>query len=157
MTTRLILLISLVHPLALLASQDYEKGFYKDLAKFVFGYTVLGEARAWSFDQLAHQSVVNDRLGGRPVLIVFDRETTAVWIYDRTVDGKVLSFERSGTFVKDRETAGLWDPAKGQAVEGPQQGKQLKPLVGIVAYRRAWRDFHPDSSYWQAETRQGRP
>lgn len=139
------------------SSQEYEKSFYKDLAKFVFGYAVLGEARAWSFDQLALQPVVNDRLGGRHILIVFDRESTAVWIYNRKVDGKVLSFEQSGTAIKDRETASVWDLAKGQAVEGPQQGKKLKPLVGIVAYRQAWRDFHPDSSYWEAETPQGQP
>ena len=132
------------------SSQAYEKGFYKDLAKFVFGYAMLGEARAWSFDRLALQPVVNDRLGDRHILIVFDRESTAVWIHDRQVDGKVLSFEQSGTTVKDRETASIWDPVTGQAVAGPQQGKKLKPLVGIVAYRRAWRDFHPDSSYWEA-------
>jgi len=132
------------------SNQDYEKGFYKDLTKFVFGYAVLGRARAWSFDQLALQPVVNDQLGGRPILIVFDPESTAVWIYDREVDGEVLSFEPHGALVKDRETTSLWDPAKGEATQGPLQGKKLKPLVGIVAYRRAWRDFHPDSSYWAA-------
>ena len=73
------------------------------------------------------------------------------------MDGKVLSFERSGTSIEDRETASVWDPVKGQAVEGPLQGKKLKPLVGIVAYRRAWQDFHPDSGYWEAAAPQGQP
>jgi Protein of unknown function (DUF3179) len=133
------------------SSQDYDKRFYQDLTQFVFGYASLGRARAWRFDRLAQQPVVNDAFGNQRLLIVFDPESTAAWIYDRNVDGRTLSFELALPQVKDRQTGSLWDPAQGTAVAGPLKGKTLKPLVGIVAYRRAWHDFHPDSSYWQAD------
>ncbi|UCD50285.1 MAG: DUF3179 domain-containing protein, partial [Phycisphaerales bacterium] len=133
------------------SSQDYEKRFYRDLTQFVFGYATQRRSRAWRFDRLAQQPVVNDQLGDKHLLIVFDAESTAAWLYDRNVEGRTLAFESAGSRVFDRETGSHWDPAQGQAVAGPLKGKKLQRLVGIVAYRQVWHDFYPGSSYWETE------
>lgn len=133
-------------------SRNYRKEFYMDPKQFVFGYVSGDHARAWSFDQLLQQPVVNDRFHNTEVLIVYDPDSTAAWMYERRVNDQVLTFERSGGLTRDRETGSVWDPAKGRSVGGLLMGKTLTPLAGIVAYRAAWRDFHPDSSYWVAKS-----
>jgi hypothetical protein len=64
-------------------------------------------------------------------------------------DGRTLSFSIADGKLVDDQTGSEWDPASGKATAGPLKGSQLAPEVGVVSFRRAWRDFHPRSSYWR--------
>ncbi len=50
----------------------------------------------------------------------------------------------------NRETGSSWDLQHGKATAGLLIGKQLKPLAGIVSFRRAWKVFHPKTEEFAA-------
>lgn len=131
-------------------SRDYQRTFYRDPSQFVLGIVEGDAARAFPFDQLVRQPVVNDQFGRTPVLVVYMGGSATAMAYDRRLDGRTLTFTLDTGKLVDSQTGTQWDPASGKAVAGPLVGKQLAQQIGIVSYRRAWRDFHPESSYWKA-------
>ena len=131
-------------------SKRYQHDFLQDPSRFVIGLAAGNSARAWPLDQLAHQPVVNDQFDGEPVLIVFMQERATALAYDRRLDDRTLTFRNTGGKLLDEETGTHWDPASGTAMAGPLKGERLTRGIGVMSYRRAWRDFHPESSYWKA-------
>jgi hypothetical protein len=103
-----------------------------------------GGAVVYPFEALAHEAPVNDQIGGRPVVVLFDpevaspldassissgRDVGTAAVFDRTVDGRSLTFEAAGPgSIRDRETRSTWN-LSGQATAGPLAGKQLTPVA----------------------------
>lgn len=131
-------------------SNRYQRNFYRQPSQFVIGMAAGGSARAWPLDQLVNHPVVNDTFGVDPILIIFMRDSATALAFDRRVKGQTLTFRTAEGKLLDEQTGTQWDPASGQAVAGPLQGEYLARRIGVVSYRRAWRDFHPESSYWMA-------
>lgn len=131
-------------------SREYRREFYRDPSQFVLGLADGGATRAWPFDQLVRQPVLNDQIGRTPVLVVFLKESATAMAYDRRLDDRTLTFTNDGAKLLDLETKTQWDPASGKAVAGPLVGNLLAQQIGVVSYLRAWRDFHPESSYWKS-------
>ncbi len=128
---------------------NYDKSFYKDRSKFVLGFHRAGQAKAYAFDGLEKQNIVQDHLGKDRILVVFDPESTRALLFDRRVAGKVLSFKDKlddGALI-DLDTGSRWNPWSGKAIEGKMKGQQMRMLPAIVSYRRAWERFHPKSLY----------
>jgi hypothetical protein len=130
-------------------AREYQREFYRDPSRFVLGMAKGGAARAWPFDQLVRQPVLNDEFDRTPVLVVFMQDSATALAYDRRLDGRTLTFKFEGSKLLDNQTSTQWEPASGKAVAGPHLGKQLTQQTGLVSYLRAWRDFHPESSYWK--------
>ncbi len=131
----------------------YERDFYSDLSKFVLIHADFQNARAWQLSDLDEQPVINDAFGKKPLLIVFDSESTSARIFSRTIPGlserPVLTFEAKakGTII-DKETGSIWTIDKAKAISGPLKGKSLSPLVGTLAKKKAWKSFYPKGSLW---------
>ena len=125
--------------------------FYRDPSKYVLAIDE-GGPKAYPFDQLKQQPLVHDDFNDEPIVIVFQPDSGTAWSYHREVDGQALEFELrdDGTLV-DRQTGSQWNVARGQATTGKLTGKRLRPTLAIISYAKAWRVFHPDSRYWQAD------
>ncbi len=135
------------------SSRTYRRDFYKAPDRYLIGCERGKLVRAWPFPDLVKHPVVNDRLGKETLLIVFDAENFTAAIYDRTVDGRELTFEQNGKTLIDRETARRWDPLTGKSLGEDHPTVQLKRLPGVVSYTKAWRRFFPKSTYWRAPNR----
>lgn len=127
---------------------NYTASFYKDPSAFVFAVVLAGQARAYSLARLAAEPIVQEIVAGVPILVVFDRESTAATLHRRTLDGKTLTFRIDGDHLIDEQTQSTWDRHRVIAVDGPLKGKTLEPIPAILSYRRSWETFHPDSTYW---------
>lgn len=68
--------------------------------------------------------------------------------FNRTLDGRVLTFERSGDLATDRETRSRWD-ITGRAISGPLAGRQLTTVVHGNHFWFAWAVFQPQSRVYQ--------
>lgn len=92
---------------------------------------------------LRRRRVVNDRVGATPIVISWrpgavaaldapstdgGREVGSVTVFDRRVDGRRLTFVRSGDSLVDRQTRSRW-AADGVAKEGLLAGRALSPIV----------------------------
>jgi hypothetical protein len=113
----------------------------------VIGVAGGGEAVAYPFGVLREQPVVNDVVGGQPLLVAFDVENLSGVVYDRTVDGQRLTFAggpAAGTLT-DAETGTTWNAFTGQATSGPLAGQRLGRVPSTRAFWFGWKDFYPDT------------
>ena len=124
---------------------DYRRSIHLRGYDLLIGLAENGKSKCWDFVLLARERIVNDRLGERKVLVVYDKASGTAAIFDRNVKGRLLSFEyRNGQLV-DRETGSQWDLLMGVATTRPLQGTRLTQLPAVVSDHRAWYTFHPET------------
>ncbi len=127
-------------------STEYRREFYQRPGQFVLGIAKKGKPKAWGFDQWLRSPATNDQWGNTPVLAAFDRSSMTARLYDRKLDGRLLTFRVvDGDKLIDQETGTTWEPTSGRAVAGRLTGRYLTPLPAIVSYKAVWFKFHPDS------------
>jgi hypothetical protein len=132
----------------------------------VVGVAVAGEARAYPLRILDWHELVNDRLGGIPVALVYCTLCGSAIAYDARRDGdEPHRFSTSGLLHKsnklmlDRETRTLWHQLTGRAVLGPLAAEErtLPLLPTVVTSWQAWRERHPGTSVLSLDTGHERP
>ena len=136
-------------------ASEYRREIFARRDRFVLGIAGRVETKAWGFDLLTRQPVLEDELEGRPVVVFFDRQAVAARLYERELEGQVLSFRWTKEGWYDHETGSRWNPLTGRAVAGPLEGKSLTALPAIVSYREVWRQFHPHSDLRTLKDRKG--
>ncbi len=122
----------------------------------VVGLVLGGEARAWPLRLLRWHEVVNDTVGGVPVLIAYSPLCDAVVAAERTLGDEVLVLGSSGLlldsnpllFDRRLEPSGssLWRQLSGEAVAGPLAGGRLTLLAPAVIPWVDWLAAHPDTT-----------
>jgi hypothetical protein len=116
----------------------------------VVGVRLGGAARAYPLEALQRQSPVQDAVGGVPVLLAVGEEGRSVRAFERTVDGRALSFfARPGAPPRlvDAETGSEWS-FTGEATSGPLQGKKLARVQALKDYWFDWRTYNPATSVY---------
>jgi hypothetical protein len=121
-----------------------------------------GETAAYPFSRLVKAHVVNDVVGGTPVVVLHhggtlsaldasvisaSRDVGAAAVFERTLDGQVLTFTWRGDRFVDDQTGSTWD-ILGRATGGPLAGHHLQPLVSGNHFWFAWVVFKPETRVW---------
>ncbi|MGP0072348.1 MAG: DUF3179 domain-containing (seleno)protein [Bryobacteraceae bacterium] len=120
----------------------------------VAGLRVGTEEKAFPFSELRIARVVNDSVGGVPVLIVHQPSSDTTTAFDARAKGKVLRFQamdRDASSLVDLETHSSWN-AYGLCLEGPLKGTQLKTLILMPEFWFAWSEFHPRTKVFTASS-----
>jgi hypothetical protein len=118
----------------------------------ILGVDVEGANRAFPLTVLRKSRVINDELGGRPILIVHQPGSDTTTAFLARWNGKALTFSAANagaTELTDAQTHSLWD-AYGQCVSGKLKGSHLDPLILEPEYWFAWSEFHPNTSIYTA-------
>jgi hypothetical protein len=117
----------------------------------VLTYAPEGEpARAYPLRYLTWHEIVNDTVAGVPVAVTFCPLCNTALVFDRRVEGDVLTFGVSGNLrhsdmvMFDRETESWWQQATGQGIVGHHAGTPLTPLVSWVESWESFRAANPD-------------
>ena len=126
----------------------------------VLGVDVCGARAAYPFSALAERPVVNDSLGGKRVVAIFDRAALSPFPYygDEPVsraagaatafyadlDNRALTFSARDGAIMDDETTSTWN-ALGEAVDGELKGRRLVPIAHANHFWFAWAAFYPDT------------
>jgi hypothetical protein len=116
----------------------------------ILGLDVKGAGRAFPLDTLRRVRIVNDRLGGEPVLIVHQPGSDTTTAFLARVDGAALTFSaanKEATEIVDDTTRSRWD-AYGQCVSGRLKGARLQSLILEPEYWFAWSEFHRDTTIY---------
>jgi len=124
-------------------------------------------ARAYPVRILSYHEIVNDVLGtdGAPEPVETDHTTTdddqpiaVTWcpicgsgvVYDRTADGRTLTFGTSGKLADDalvmydRETGSEWKQPLGTAIAGPLEGTELDVIPAPMLTWAEFQSAYPD-------------
>jgi quercetin dioxygenase-like cupin family protein len=120
--------------------------------ELIAGLTLGNEEIAFALAALRETPVVNERVGGVPVVVVHQRSSDTTTAFEARVKGRVLRFQAvdadAGSLV-DLETRSSWN-AWGLSVGGPLKGTQLKQLILIPEFWFAWSQFRPGTRVFGA-------
>lgn len=123
----------------------------KDLA---LGLCRNDQTKAFPFARMPDGAVINDLIGGDPVVVLFDAESRTALAYFSQLDDAPLSFygvESEGPLpieFMDAETGSRWNML-GEAVAGPLAGRRLAQVPAYNAMWFAWTAYWPDTEVWQ--------
>ena len=132
-------------------------GWLEDLEP-VISLEIDGDARAYPLQILMWHEIVDDTVGGRPVIVTFCPLCNTALTFDRTVDGAVLSFTTSGLLrrsdliMMDFETGSLWQQITGEAIVGENAGTRLEFISSPIVSYAAFKETFPDGRVLSRDT-----
>ncbi len=133
-------------------AREFVKEFHEQPGRFVLGLRLLHRAKAYPFEALIAQPVINDTFGEDAVLLVYDPDGTGGRAFDRRVkvknEDRTLQFERGKGKLTDRETRSVWSE-EGRCVEGVLKGIELRELPAIPSFAKAWKQFYPETEIYK--------
>lgn len=122
-----------------------------------------GEVKAYPLQILIWHEIVNDVVGGLPVVVTWCPLCNTGIAFEREVDGQVLDFGTTGRLrfsnliMYDRQTESWWQQATGEAIVGEMTGKRLTFLPANLLSWQDFRETHPQGSVLSRETGYSRP
>jgi hypothetical protein len=122
--------------------------------ELVVGVLAGGQARAYAinFINTPSRKVINDTLGGEPILITWCDLCHTAAVHSRRIDGAVETFGCSGMLwhdmlvVYDARTESYWNHLKGAAIAGRRAGEQLRPIPSVITTWKAWLESSPHTT-----------
>jgi hypothetical protein len=117
----------------------------------VVGVAINGEARTYPLKLMHWHEVVNDVVGGLPIVVSLCPLCGTALVFERTYGGQVLRFGSSGFLyfnnkvMFDRETGSLWPQILGVAINGTFHGTRLAPVDFVRMPYQEWAALHPEA------------
>ncbi len=124
----------------------------------VLGVVVNGEARAYPHALMWWHEIVNDVLGGRPILVTFCPLTGSGIVHDPVLDGQQLNFGVSGLLFDnnlilfDRTTDSLWSQMRLESICGDFASTRPPLLPVVQTTWAAWKAMRPETTVVSFET-----
>ncbi|MFT4577838.1 MAG: hypothetical protein ACI9UO_000657 [Nitrospinales bacterium] len=124
----------------------------------VLGFVQNDQARAYPIKILNWHEIVNDRVGGSPVVISFCPLCGTGMVFDANVENRTLKFGVSGLLYQsdmllyDHQTESLWSQIKSEAITGPMTGTRLRLLVSTHTNWETWKKKHPHTKVLSNQT-----
>ena len=131
-------------------------------AERIVAVGISGETVAYPFSVLQEQIVIEDSVGGTPIVVFFEqgtksaldgssiadsRDVGASGVFLPDIDGRALTFRSEDDRIVDLETGSTWS-ILGEATDGPLEGMELTPVVHGDHFWFAWAAFKPDTRIW---------
>jgi hypothetical protein len=116
----------------------------------ILGLGVGGADKAFPLEALRQVRVINDEIGGKPVLLVHQPKTDTTTAFVAQASGQRLTFAAANadaTTLTDKETGSRWSPY-GECTAGKLKGSKLEMLVLEPEYWFAWSEFHRETTIY---------
>jgi hypothetical protein len=124
----------------------------------VIALEVESHARAYPLVILIWHEIVNDTLGGVPVVVTFCPLCNTALVFERTLDGVVYDFGTTGNLrfsdlvMYDRQTESWWQQAVGEAIVGELTGARLTFLPAQIVSLDTFAAMWPDGDVLSRDT-----
>ena len=129
----------------------------------VVSLAVNGDMRAYPLRMLLWHEIVNDTVGGVPVVITYCPLCNSAVVFDRRVAGRVLAFGNTGRIrhydmvMYDRRTESWWQQFLGEAIVGEMTGTRLVALSARIESLGRFRQRAPEGRLLVPEDPKARP
>jgi hypothetical protein len=117
----------------------------------VLAVRVDDDARAYPLRYLLFHEIVNDVVGGRPLVVTYCPLCNSGIAFERPiVGGRPLEFGVSGQLLNanlvmiDGRTGSLWSQALGEAIDGELAGTELTFVPAQILSWTQWHEANPD-------------
>ena len=100
-------------------------------------------SKAYDWNELVKKKIIQDSIATLPILLTLESDTTSFHVYQRCVNGSVLSFQmgNNNDLLIDQNTHSTWN-MDGLCIEGALKGKQLVPVQAYNEFWHSWQTFH---------------
>jgi hypothetical protein len=120
----------------------------------MLGIQAFGASRAFAYDQVIREKLVEDHMGAEPVLLVVGGDGQSVRAFRDRIPGVQgapefyrVSGNQPGALLMDAATGSGWN-FQGCAVSGKATGVCLEPVEVIKDYWFDWRNFNPSTTVY---------
>jgi hypothetical protein len=134
---------------------DYDKGTIKSSLEkrdslswkpksWIVGVIHNASAKAYDWNELVNKKLIQDSIAGLPIALVLENDTASFHVYDRRVNGSVLSFQKGSNedLLSDQNTNSTWN-MDGVCIDGTLKGEKLVPVQAYNEFWHSWSNFHP--------------
>jgi hypothetical protein len=117
-----------------------------------------GEAKAYPIQILMWHEIVNDTVGGVPLVVTFCPLCNTAIAFERLVGGEPTTFGTTGRLrfsnliMYDRLTESWWQQATGEAIAGERTGDRLAFHPAAIISWQEFKDAFPDGLVLSRET-----
>lgn len=91
--------------------------------------------------------MIQDTVGGEPIVILHDEDSGSSKGFKRMLDGQVLNFRLEDGALRDTATDSEWN-FDGEAISGEWQGQTLEPIVLEGGYWFSWAAAFPQTNVY---------
>jgi hypothetical protein len=107
-----------------------------------------GQARAYPIRTMGYHHIVNDTVGGVPIVVTYCTLCHTGLVWDPVVDGRTLHFRLAGinngnALMRDEQTSSIWQQSTGEAIFGPLKGQHLNVVHTNELTFALWRKEQP--------------
>jgi hypothetical protein len=109
-------------------------------------------AKAYDWNDLVKENIINDRIEQIPVVVALESDTASFHVWKRVVGQDTLAFfyNDSTKSLIDKNTNSMWDWS-GKCTEGKLKGASLEHVQSYQEFWHSWKMFHPQTEkYFQA-------
>jgi hypothetical protein len=121
-----------------------------------------GKRKVYPFSAISRKGVINDTFNGKNIVIFYKAGTVSVLdekeikksrnigsatLFNAVLEGRKLTFQKTGEHFRDKETGSTWD-ITGHSLDGPLKGKQLRVERHSNHFAFAWLAFYPDTEIY---------
>lgn len=117
---------------------------------FVIGVELNSERCAYTMEDLRKRKVINDTVGGEPIVVMYDRDRDVGAVYSRKMDNTVLNFDAvsepgSKAVARDDSSGDHWN-VNGISTNGDKPGRSLQAIPHFNnVFWFSWALFKPDT------------
>ena len=120
----------------------------------MLGIQAFGASRAFLYDQVIREKLVQDHVGAEPVLLVVGSDGQSVRAFRDRIPGIQgapdfyrVPGNKPGALLMDAATGSEWD-FQGCAISGKAKGLCLEPVEVIKDYWFDWRNYNPSTTIY---------
>jgi Protein of unknown function (DUF3179) len=133
----------------------------------VWGVDAFGASRAYPVARILSTKLIQDRLGGEPILLVLGPDEKSIRVFQARLHGQEVApdyYRNTDAFAKngnvfsaaavkaplfmDSETGSAWN-FSGCAVSGKRTGSCLTAIYALKDYWFDWRNYHPATTIFR--------
>jgi Protein of unknown function (DUF3179) len=117
---------------------------------WVIGLKKDGYAKAYDWNQLVKQRVINDTFQNLAVVLVLENDNSSFHVWNRQVGDKLLQFtwEATTQSLRDTTTNSIWN-IDGECIAGPLKSMKLSPIQAYQEFWHSWESFHPGTKKYE--------
>jgi hypothetical protein len=104
-------------------------------------------AKAYDWNEVTKNKIIQDSLPGLPLVIVLEKDTASFHVWNRNVNGNALQFNKNinAELFTDANTNSSWN-MNGECVDGILKGQKLQPVQSYQEFWHSWSTFHPNTT-----------
>jgi hypothetical protein len=120
------------------------------MKSWVVGIKTNGFEKAYDWNDLLKDYLIQDTIGRQPVLLVLEKDTSSFHAYSRVLQGQTLFFslDKGPSQLTDSNTHSVWN-LNGFCISGTYKDAQLETLAAYQEFWHSWKQFHPNTTQYK--------